>query len=398
MTDTKQLQRKNLVPIEERNGLFYPDAQVLKPTWDHAFKSLFLDHKELTLRFIEDFIEFEHPITDLTFLSNDIESKNNNGKSVRLDVALRLADGTLIDLEMQTSAEPGYLRRCVYYNAMLLVSQTKSGSAYSKKAASKVSARKAHTSPPLEFSAAPDNTKQSADSLPNVMSLTLLSTCLPQLPAEKFRHSFQLLDGTEFLDKDCFRIDLIELPKLRERISEVPERQRIWLEFFLARSYAEVKQLGEQDTVIRRACEVLEMMSEDEKLKDLARRIWQGEFARKHIELLKKEEEEQKRRLAEEKERMAEEEKRRVEEESRRVEEEKRRVNEEKRRVDEEKRRVDEEKRRVEEKERMAEAKVSQANTLAIRTLAEMGLSSNAIAEKLELSQEHVIAILNSND
>ena len=46
----------------------------------------------------------------------------------------------------------------------------------------------------------------------------------------------------------------------------------------------------------------------------------------------------------------------------------------------------------------MAEAKVSQANTLAIRTLAEMGLSSNAIAEKLELSQEHVIAILNSND
>ena len=341
----------------ERNGLFYPDAQILRPTWDHAFKSLFLDHKELTLRFIEDFIEFKHPITELTFLSNDIEPKNNNGKSVRLDVALRLADGTLIDLEMQTSAEPGYLRRCVYYNAMLLVSQTKSGTQYARKVGGKKRSCHVVSRPQASKDSAQGKLKQSSDFLPNVMSLTLLSTCLPQLPKEKFRHSYQLMDGTEFLDKDCFRIDLIELPKLRERISEVPERQRIWLEFFLARSYAEVMQQGEQESVIRSACEVLEMMSEDEKLQDLARRIWQGEFARKHIELLKKEEAERKEREYQKKEREYEE--------------------------------------RLQAA--IAEAK-AETQTLAVRALAAAGIPNDAIAEKLKLSHERVVEILKSND
>jgi len=235
---------------------------------------------------------------------------------------------------------------------MLLVSQTKSGTQYARKVGGKKRSCHVVSRPQASKDSVQGKLKQSSDFLPNVMSLTLLSTCLPQLPKEKFRHSYQLMDGTEFLDKDCFRIDLIELPKLRERISEVPERQRIWLEFFLARSYAEVKQLGEQESVIRSACEVLEMMSEDEKLKDLARRIWQGEFARKHIELLKKEEEEQKRREFEEQTQA--------------------------------------------EAEAKAEVKVAQTNALAIRTLAAMGLSSDAIAEKLKLSHENVLEILNS--
>ncbi|MEY3901197.1 MAG: hypothetical protein RL189_503 [Pseudomonadota bacterium] len=125
------------------------------------------------------FVDFECPIIDLTFLTNDIELKNHAGKSVRLDVALKLANGILMDA--------------------------------------------------------------------------------------------------------------VELHKLRERLEKVPERQRIWVRFFLARTYAEVKQLCEQDSIIKRACEALEMVSKEDEMQDLARMIWQGEFAKRHEELLRQE-------------------------------------------------------------------------------------------------------------
>jgi len=252
-----------------RNGLYFPDADIFRPTWDHAFKAIFLNHQELTLRFVNAFFDFESPITDLSFLSTEIEPQGHDAKSVRLDVALRLGNGTLIDLEMQTSLKAGYLRRSVLYAALLLVTHTKKGASHAKRHSQEKNPGK----PGLESSS------HGHVAQPNVISLTLLNDLLPHKNQDKFRHSYQLRDGDDFLDKDCFRIDVIELPRLRQTLDTLPASQRIWMRLFLAQSYSEVRQLAREEPLFSKVCEVLEMVSKNRKMQDRARMIWEGEFA-----------------------------------------------------------------------------------------------------------------------
>ena len=351
--------------ISGRNGLYFPDAEIFRPTWDHAFKAIFLNHRELTLRFVNAFFEFESPITDLSFLSTEIEPQGHDAKSVRLDVALKLANGTLIDLEMQSSLNAGYLRRSVLYAALLLVTHTKKGGSHTRrKAVGKSVVREG----------------EEATAQPNVISLTLLNDRLPHKDPQKFRHSYQLRDGDDYLDKDCFRIDVIELPKLQQALDTVPPSQKLWMRLFLAQSYAEVTQLAQEEPLFLKVCEVLEMVSKNSKMQDRARMIWEGEFAvRNEKYLLEKERAEEKARF--EKERL--EEKMRYEKE--RLEEKMRIEKDAEQRVAAAQHEAD---------QRVAEAQ--QALSMAVRALTSAGHKPEAIATLLNLSPERVVEILNT--
>lgn len=274
--------------LQTYNNLFFPDAEILRPTWDHAFKAIFLDHPELTIKFINDFFEFSSPIRDLKFLSRELIPRGFQSKSVRLDVALKLADGTLIDLEMQTSMTPGYLRRCVFYNALLLATHTKKGAGHQNKGKRKGNLEKQNGARTTQLNGS--DRPPSEPVQPNVISLTLLNDKIPQKNPRKFRHSYQLKDGDDYLDKDCFRIDVIELPKLRRVLDTLPPGQKTWMRLFLAQSYAEVRTLAKEEPLLGKVCEVLEMVSKSEKLRDRARMIWEGEFAVRNAEYLREKE------------------------------------------------------------------------------------------------------------
>ncbi|MEY3901060.1 MAG: hypothetical protein RL189_366 [Pseudomonadota bacterium] len=186
------------------------------------------------------------------------------------------------------------------------------------------------------------------------------------------------MDGGEYLDKDCFRIDVLELPKLRERLEEVPERQRIWIRFFLARTCAEVKQLCAEDSIIQRACEVLEMVSKEDEMQNLARMIWQGEFAKRHEELLRLERDRAQAKL--------------IAEGKAKIEEVKARVAKVKTKVSEIKARVAEAKAKV-ESERLARVALEKQS---VRALASTGQTPEAIAALLNLPLERVSEILHT--
>jgi hypothetical protein len=380
--------------ISGRNGLYFPDAEIFRPTWDHAFKAIFLNHRELTLRFVNAFFEFESPITDLSFLSTEIEPQGHDAKSVRLDVALKLANGTLIDLEMQSSLNAGYLRRSVLSASLLLVTHTKKGASHTRrKAVGKSVVR----------------VGEKANAQPNVISLTLLNDRLPHKDPKKFRHSYQLRDGDDYLDKDCFRIDVIELPKLQQALDTVPPSQKLWMRLFLAQSYAEVTQLAQEEPLFLKVCEVLEMVSKNSKMQDRARMIWEGEFAvRNEKYLLEKERLEEKMRY--EKERLEEKmryEKERLEEKMRIEKEAEQKVaaaqHEADQRVAEAQHeaalRVAEAQHEADQKAVEADQKVfeaQQALSKAVRTLSATGQTPDAIATLLNLSPERVIEILNT--
>jgi hypothetical protein len=393
-----------------KNDFFFSDVEILRPIWDHAFKGIFLNRPELTRNFLIAFIDFESPINKLRFLSSDLPAQSHDGRAVRLDVAVQLQNGTLVNIEMQTSISSGYLRRCVLYNSMLLVTNTRAQGA--RRRNPDTTAGNTANDKPLEngsFALQPAMLSQ-----PNVISLTLLNDRLPKKPANKFRHSYQLRDGDDFLDKDCFRIDVIELPKLKENLGRLRKAEREWIEFFLADSYAEARRIAESNTDIAQACEVLEMMSKDEQKKALAREIWQGEFAKRNAEYLdglerKKRQEEDKRRAEDDK-RRAEDDKRRAEDDKRRAEEDKRLAEQreqigvqkeqlavKERRLAEEEMRVAEEKRQVaEERSKIIEAnsKIAEAHSLAVCALFDAGLTPAAIAAQLRLHEDTVRQIL----
>ena len=376
--------------ISGRNGLYFPDAEIFRPTWDHAFKAIFLNHRELTLRFVNAFFEFDSPITDLSFLSTEIEPQGHDSKSVRLDVALKLANGTLIDLEMQSSLNAGYLRRSVLYAALLLVTHTKKGASHTKRKAVGKSVVRGG---------------EEATVQPNVISLTLLNDRLPHKDPKKFRHSYQLRDGDDYLDKDCFRIDVIELPKLQQALDTVPPSQRLWMRLFLAQSYAEVTQLAQEEPLFLKVCEVLEMVSKNSKMQDRARMIWEGEFAvRNEKYLLEKERLEEKARF--EKERLEEKarfEKERLEEKMRIEKEADQRIaeaqNEADQRVAEAQNEADQRALKADQKAMKADQKAleaQQALSKAVRALASTSHTPEAIAALLNLSPERVIEILDA--
>ncbi|MEN9825381.1 MAG: hypothetical protein RI953_1126 [Pseudomonadota bacterium] len=392
MNDGRQNENEetNFPSIPSRkNDFFFSDVEILRPIWDHAFKGIFLNRTELTRNFLIAFIDFESPINKLRFLSSDLPAQSHDGRAVRLDVAVQLQNGTLVNIEMQTSISSGYLRRCVLYNSMLLVTNTRAQGA--RRRNPDITAGNTANDKPLEdgsFALQPAMLSQ-----PNVISLTLLNDRLPKKPANKFRHSYQLRDGDDFLDKDCFRIDVIELPKLKENLGRLRKAEREWIEFFLADSYAEARRIAESNTDIAQACEVLEMMSKDEQKKALAREIWQGEFAKRNAEYLdglerKKRQEEDKRRAEEDKRLAEQREQIGVQKEQLAVKE--RRLAEEEMRVAEEKRQVAEERSKIIE----ANSKIAEAHSLAVCALFDAGLTPAAIAAQLRLHEDTVRQIL----
>ena len=413
MNDGRQNENEetNFLSIpSSKNDFYFSDVEILRPIWDHAFKGIFLNRTELTRNFLIAFIDFESPINKLRFLSSDLPAQSHDDRAVRLDVAVQLQNGTLVNIEMQTSLSSGYLRRCVLYNSMLLVTNTRAQGA--RRRNPDITAGNSANDKPEEdgsFALQPAMLSQ-----PNVISLTLLNDRLPKKPANKFRHSYQLRDGDDFLDKDCFRIDVIELPKLKENLGRLRKAEREWIEFFLADSYAEARRIAESNTDIAQACEVLEMMSKDEQKKALAREIWQGEFAKRNAEYLdslerKKRREEDKRRAEEDK-RRAEEDKR-LAEEQRQLEEDLKQLAEQKEQIDlqkeqlavkerrlaEEEMRVAEEKRQVaEERAKIIEAnsKIAEAHSFAVCALFDAGLTPAAIAAQLKLHEDTVRQIL----
>jgi uncharacterized protein YqfA (UPF0365 family) len=133
-----------------------------------------------------------------------------------------------------------------------------------------------------------------------------------------------------------------------------------------------VKQLCEEDSIIKRACEVLEMVSKEDEMQDLARMIWQGEFAKRHEELLRQERDHaQAKLIAEAKAKLAEVEAKVVEAEAKVVDAEAKVVD--------------------------AEAKVIQTLSTAVCALAAAGQTPEAIAALLNLPYERVSEILNAD-
>ena len=106
---------------------FIPGTQLPRPTIDLVFKTMLENNLAALKSLITAVLQPESPIESVTILSPDLHGPDINSKQSRLNLHVKLHDGTLIDIEMQSSREAHFIKRSVYYTFQMIGGALKKG-------------------------------------------------------------------------------------------------------------------------------------------------------------------------------------------------------------------------------------------------------------------------------
>jgi predicted transposase/invertase (TIGR01784 family) len=104
---------------------------LLKPTADIVFKRIFGQEKEITIEFINLFIDPPHPVVDLEFLPQEMLPDVVDGKISIVDVRCIDSIRQQFIIEMQLVHHVGFNQRALLYAARAYSQQLKKGMPYS---------------------------------------------------------------------------------------------------------------------------------------------------------------------------------------------------------------------------------------------------------------------------
>jgi predicted transposase/invertase (TIGR01784 family) len=111
----------------------FPTMTFINPKTDYAFKKIFgsSDNKGILISFLNAMIYDGNPtIEDLEIINPNLPPKITGLKDTYLDVKARLADGTLVIIEMQVLNVEFFGKRVLYNAAKTYVSQLQKGQGY----------------------------------------------------------------------------------------------------------------------------------------------------------------------------------------------------------------------------------------------------------------------------
>ncbi|NBW82356.1 Rpn family recombination-promoting nuclease/putative transposase [bacterium] len=103
-----------------------------RPTIDLVFKTMLQNNNAALKSLITAVLQPESPIETVTILSPELLGPEISSKQSRLDLYVKLQDGTLIDLEMQSSREAQFIKRSVYYTFQMIGGELRQGNKYNK--------------------------------------------------------------------------------------------------------------------------------------------------------------------------------------------------------------------------------------------------------------------------
>lgn len=106
--------------------------ELLKPTADVVFKRIFGQEKEITIEFINTFVDPPQPVVDITYLKQEMFSDNREGKVSIVDIRCTDTNNQHFILEMQVVHHEGFLNRQLLYACKAYTQQFHSGIHYAK--------------------------------------------------------------------------------------------------------------------------------------------------------------------------------------------------------------------------------------------------------------------------
>jgi predicted transposase/invertase (TIGR01784 family) len=188
-----------------------PGTQLPRPTIDLVFKTMLENTPAALKSLITAVLQPESPIEFVTILSPELHGTDLNSKQSRLDLHVKLHDGTLIDIEMQSSREAHFIKRSVYYTFQMIGGALKKGDAYR--------------------------------SLPNLAGIYIFDdvvfSSLPEVHSS-FQLRRALPDDGFHLQPNLLRLDFIELPKISALNPSENPLFSAWVQFLGAKSAEDV--------------------------------------------------------------------------------------------------------------------------------------------------------------
>lgn len=208
------------------------DNFLMSPTVDFCFKEL-LSFPRVRKGFVAALLHCDPDSIQSTELMPTILSKETaDSKYGILDVRIRMANGSQLDIEMQVVPFAFWEKRVLFYLSKMYADQIKEGASYQN-------LKKCLHVSILNFTHFPDDVK--------------------------YHHEIAFCDiDTHRKYTDLFEIHIFELKKLPpEELDE--SLLATWLRFFAATRKEDFEKMAEKDTYINDAYDVLKKLSADER-------------------------------------------------------------------------------------------------------------------------------------
>ncbi|MFZ5891422.1 MAG: Rpn family recombination-promoting nuclease/putative transposase [Myxococcota bacterium] len=214
--------------------------RLLDPKLDLVFKMLLgrPENRQLLISFVSAVLGLA--ITSVEVLDPELPKEAVEDKGVVLDIRARLADGSQVDVEMQSRARPGRRERTLYHWSRIFSSQLVRGEQY--------------------------------QNLRNCYVIFILDFL--EFATQHFHSIFRVREIEGNFDF-CPHLELhfLELPKLASAPVRKQERLlRGWAKFLTASTEVELEELAMTDPIFRQAKSALESMSADAKARLMAER------------------------------------------------------------------------------------------------------------------------------
>ena len=97
-----------------------PGTRLPRPTNDLVFKRLMQNNLDALKSLLTAVLQPKSPIDSITLLPTELQGPHLTSKESRLDLLVRLHDGTLIDIEVQSRSEAHFVKRSLYYTAQMI--------------------------------------------------------------------------------------------------------------------------------------------------------------------------------------------------------------------------------------------------------------------------------------
>ena len=104
----------------------------INPFVDRGFKILFGQEssKELLIELINDLLEGEHHVEDLSYMDKEDPGETTDGRGIVFDLLCKDKDGTTFIVELQNARQTYFYERALYYLCRMIASQGKKGESW----------------------------------------------------------------------------------------------------------------------------------------------------------------------------------------------------------------------------------------------------------------------------
>ena len=104
----------------------------INPFVDRGFKILFGQEssKELLIELINDLLEGEHHVEDLSYMDKEDPGETTDGRGAVFDLLCKDQDGTTFIVELQNARQTYFYERALYYLCRMIASQGKKGESW----------------------------------------------------------------------------------------------------------------------------------------------------------------------------------------------------------------------------------------------------------------------------